>query len=182
MKFGKYLEAEQVPEWAKMYVNYRLLKKLIKEVAVAKEQEAKNKSKTAEQASLLKRASTYLGYNSLGLAVGPQETTRSETSNPAQEAVSTFPGRDGPSGDCTLHQHNGSDAGCSHFSNIVSATPQIALSMSAENPGKVGVTSTELAHGANIKIPMSAQDSFTEGIRRRRTPASVECITAGKCG
>lgn len=30
MKFGAYLEANTVPEWKDFYVNYKLLKKLLK--------------------------------------------------------------------------------------------------------------------------------------------------------
>ncbi|KAJ1659647.1 Signal transduction protein, partial [Coemansia sp. RSA 25] len=52
------------------------------------------------------------------------------------------------------------------------------MSMSAGNTGKVAATSLELAHGANIKIPLSAQDSFTEGIRQRRAPIATDCISA----
>jgi hypothetical protein len=33
MKFAKYLQAESVPEWRKKYINYKLLKKLLKEIA-----------------------------------------------------------------------------------------------------------------------------------------------------
>ncbi|KAJ2814975.1 hypothetical protein GGI24_006204, partial [Coemansia furcata] len=62
MKFGKYLEAEQVPEWAKMYVDYGGLKKIIKTVAAAIEK--RGPVPTEERLSLLKRASTYLGYDS----------------------------------------------------------------------------------------------------------------------
>ncbi|KAJ3339236.1 hypothetical protein HDU93_008444 [Gonapodya sp. JEL0774] len=34
MKFGRYLEQEEVPEWASRYVNYKKLKRLIKKIAV----------------------------------------------------------------------------------------------------------------------------------------------------
>ncbi|KAJ1859965.1 hypothetical protein LPJ57_006814, partial [Coemansia sp. RSA 486] len=61
MKFGKYLEAEQVPEWEKMYVDYKGLKRQVKAVAAAL---SKGAGTGDEQVSLLRRASTYLGYSS----------------------------------------------------------------------------------------------------------------------
>ncbi|KAJ1998639.1 hypothetical protein H4R26_005384, partial [Coemansia thaxteri] len=63
MKFGLYLEAEQVPEWEKMYVDYQGLKQLIKAVAVAIEK--RGAGPADERFSLLNRTSTYLGYNSI---------------------------------------------------------------------------------------------------------------------
>ncbi|KAJ1796735.1 Signal transduction protein [Coemansia sp. RSA 2399] len=68
-------------------------------------------------------------------------------------------------------------ATCNHFNTIVSATPQLALSMSAANSGKVGATPTDLAHCANIKLPISAQDSFSEVARRRKTPIASDCVS-----
>ncbi|KAJ2369714.1 hypothetical protein IW150_005087, partial [Coemansia sp. RSA 2607] len=52
MKFGKYLEAEQVPEWGKMYVDYKGLKKQAGIIAKAIEI---NSSGKEERASLLRR-------------------------------------------------------------------------------------------------------------------------------
>ncbi|KAJ2358056.1 hypothetical protein GGF43_001084, partial [Coemansia sp. RSA 2618] len=56
MKFGKYLEAEQVPEWAKMYVDYHGLKRAIKAIAAAMANQQRQTS--AERMSLIRRAST----------------------------------------------------------------------------------------------------------------------------
>ncbi|KAJ2112979.1 Xenotropic and polytropic retrovirus receptor 1 [Coemansia sp. RSA 922] len=189
MKFGKYLEAEQVPEWAKMYVDYDGLKQIIKTIAAAIEKHGP--APTEERLSLLRRASTYLGYDSL--AIG------SPTTAAGVEGISTAPGQppstggnaavsasasgskqalQGASADRGGHCSRANCVKCSHFHSIVSASPQIAMNMSAGNTGKVSATPLELAHGANIKIPLSAQDSFTESIRQRRAPISTDCISA----
>ncbi|KAJ2389594.1 hypothetical protein GGI23_005803, partial [Coemansia sp. RSA 2559] len=203
MKFGKYLEAEQVPEWEKMYVNYRALKRLIKKIALAKE--ARVASPSEEKTSLLRRASAYLGYNSIipgdnSSNNTPARATGSATINSMPEGLSSPPpvfSREHPmSGSSTSCQRtvqleepskNGKDifeccsdascATCNHFNSIVSATPQLALSMSAANSGKVGATPMDLAHCANIKLPMSAQDSFSEAARRRKTPVASDCVS-----
>ncbi|KAJ2747846.1 Signal transduction protein [Coemansia sp. BCRC 34301] len=187
MKFGKYLEAEQVPEWAKMYVDYDGLKQLIKAVAAAIEQ--RGPAPTGERLSLLRRASTYLGYDSLATGVQTNADTEGNSalgqppgagggvavsalaSSSRQALQGTSADQDGrcPRANCVK---------CRHFNSIISASPQIAMNMSAGNTGKVAATSLELAHGANIKIPLSAQDSFTEGIRQRRAPIIVDCISA----
>ncbi|KAJ2019799.1 Signal transduction protein [Coemansia sp. S680] len=190
MKFGKYLEAEQVPEWAKMYVDYDGLKQIIKTIAAAIEKHGP--APTEERLSLLRRASTYLGYDSF--AIG------SPTTAAGVEGISTAPGQppstggnaavsasasgskqalQGASADRGGHCSRANCVKCSHFHSIVSASPQIAMNMSAGNTGKVSATPLELAHGANIKIPLSAQDSFTESIRQRRAPISTDCISAG---
>ncbi|KAJ2552407.1 hypothetical protein EV175_003326 [Coemansia sp. RSA 1933] len=75
MKFGKYLDAEQVPEWEKMYVNYRALKRLVKKIAVAKAIQMAGPSE--EKTTLLRRASTYLGYSST--IIGNSSTNSSPT-------------------------------------------------------------------------------------------------------
>ncbi|KAJ2242714.1 hypothetical protein GGI13_006865, partial [Coemansia sp. RSA 455] len=189
MKFGKYLEAEQVPEWAKMYVDYDGLKQIIKTIAAAIEKHGP--APTEERLSLLRRASTYLGYDSL--AIG------SPTTAAGVEGISAAPGQppstggnaavsasasgskqalQGASADRGGHCSRPNCVKCSHFHSIVSASPQIAMNMSAGNTGKVSATPLELAHGANIKIPLSAQDSFTESIRQRRAPISTDCISA----
>ncbi|KAJ2444125.1 hypothetical protein GGF42_006405, partial [Coemansia sp. RSA 2424] len=187
MKFGKYLEAEQVPEWAKMYVDYDGLKQLIKAVAAAIEK--RGSAPTEERLSLLRRASTYLGYDSLATD-GPTIADTVGNSAPRQSssaggnAIVSAPASgsklalQGASTDRDGRCSRANCAKCSHFHSIVSASPQIAMSMSAGNTGKVVATSLELAHGANIKIPLSAQDSFTEGIRQRRAPIATDCISA----
>ncbi|KAJ2694554.1 Xenotropic and polytropic retrovirus receptor 1 [Coemansia sp. IMI 209128] len=188
MKFGKYLEAEQVPEWAKMYVDYDGLKQIIKTVAVAIEK--RGPVLTEERLSLLKRASTYLGYDSLatgsptaagmgGSSVSPgQPPVTGGNAAVSDSAPDSNRALQGVSADRSGNCSRANCAKCSHFRSIVSASPQIAMDMSAGNTGKVAATSLELAHGANIKIPLSAQDSFTESVRQRRAPISTDCISA----
>ncbi|KAJ1954913.1 Signal transduction protein, partial [Linderina pennispora] len=163
MKFGKYLEAEQVPEWEKMYVDYKHLKRRIKEIAAAQERNRKSQ-RGDEHVSLLKRASTYLGYDSFNLDHHASHT-HGESSGVDYRRT---PAQGSGYGSCTTKDCTR----CQHFSRVVSATPQIAIGMSAGNSGNVSSTPVELAHGANIKIPLSAQDSFTETIRRRRGSVS----------
>ncbi|KAJ1846046.1 hypothetical protein LPJ73_004650, partial [Coemansia sp. RSA 2703] len=187
MKFGKYLEAEQVPEWGKMYVDYKGLKKQAGIIAKAIEI---NSSGKEERASLLRRASTYLGYDSFSL--GNAEAAMSNSSSPSPVPFPESPSAPIPSAVATVPKQSLSraladDSGCcsrtgctkcSHFDGIVSASPQIAMNMSAGNMGKVASTSMALAHDANIKIPISAQDSFTDNIRQRRVPvASGDCLS-----
>ncbi|KAJ1962726.1 Signal transduction protein [Dipsacomyces acuminosporus] len=183
MKFGKYLEAEQVPEWQKMYVDYKGLKRRIKEIAAAMEK--KRRQSSEERVSLLRRASTYLGYDSFSLG-GPAPT--GSTVHPADDNEPD-PTSHGTGTSNALQTHDGHSSArascsriscdkCNHFGTIVSATPQIAMSMSAGNAGKISATPVDLAHGANIKIPLSAQDSFTETIRRRKAPATNKSISA----
>ncbi|KAJ2725685.1 Signal transduction protein [Coemansia sp. Benny D115] len=189
MKFGKYLEAEQVPEWGKMYVDYKGLKKQVKAIAAALE--ARRTGASEERSSLLRRASTYLGYDSFALS-GPnaaQVNSPSPTPGPIPNdspAVPITP-EIAAIAEHSLRRELADDSGCcsradcvrcGHFNSIVSATPQIAMNMSAGNMGKVTATSMALAHDANIKIPISAQDAFTENIRKRRTPiASGDCLS-----
>ncbi|KAJ1668901.1 Signal transduction protein [Coemansia sp. RSA 1813] len=202
MKFGKYLEAEQVPEWEKMYVSYRALKRLVKKIALAKE--ARMAGPSEEKTSLLRRASTYLGYSSMiskdSSSSSPTRTTDSATISPTYVGPSTptpvfartnpMPGSSTSCQGAPVQEEqnkNGKDiveccsnascSTCSHFNSIVSATPQLALSMSAANSGKVGATPTDLAHCANIKLPMSAQDTFSELVRRRKTPVASDCVS-----
>ncbi|KAJ2615771.1 Signal transduction protein [Coemansia sp. RSA 1804] len=213
MKFGKYLEAEQVPEWEKMYVNYRALKRLVKKIAAAREARLAAGA-SEERTSLLRRASTYLGYNSIGIqsdsgssptggptesntsSVGPMQSVGGPLPSPPPVLARTHPMPGSPTTCQRIllqqQQHeqneqgkNGTDTGdgergycadagctsCNHFNSVVSATPQLALSMSAANSGRVGTVSADLAHSANIKLPISAQDTFSETVRRRsRTP------------
>ncbi|KAJ2846443.1 hypothetical protein J3B02_004410 [Coemansia erecta] len=191
MKFGKYLEAEQVPEWDKMYVDYKGLKRQVKIIASAMEK-GTGTSTGEEQISLLRRASTYLGYNSFS----PGAVEAAAAGNSHSATLVSFP--DSPSAqiapeiaiaseqplrrELANNSETCSRAGCTkcaHFSSIVSASPQIAMNMSAGNMGKVATTSMALAHDANIKIPISAQDSFTNSIRHRRLPvASGDCISS----
>ncbi|KAJ2303668.1 hypothetical protein IWW55_002809, partial [Coemansia sp. RSA 2706] len=179
MKFGKYLEAEQVPEWAKMYADYHGLKRQIKAVAAAMaRQQLQQRHTSAERMSLIRRASTYLGYDSIQTGASPLSSDSASLGAAAQTggaASTSSAGLRSRLGSCASH---GSEAGCSHFGNIVSATPQIAMTMSAGNSGKVAATPAELAQRANIKIPLSAQDSFTEGIRMRRSPVASHCVSA----
>ncbi|KAJ2404957.1 Signal transduction protein [Coemansia sp. RSA 1935] len=178
MKFGKYLEAEQVPEWAKMYVDYHGLKRSVKAIAAAVANQQRHTS--PERMSLIRRASTYLGYDSLQASDSISPFSSDGSSGPnaptsgAATASSAGQSLRSRMGSCTSHS---SEAGCSHFSSIVSASPQIAMSMSAGNSGKVATTPTELAQRANIKIPLSAQDTFTEGIRMRRSPVATNCMS-----
>ncbi|KAJ2885452.1 Signal transduction protein [Coemansia aciculifera] len=188
MKFGKYLEAEQVPEWAKMYVDYDGLKQIIKTIAVAIEKHGP--APTEERLSLLRRASTYLGYDSLAIGSPTAAGVDGDSAAPGQppstggnaavsaSASGSKQALQGTSADRDGHCSRANCVKCSHFRSIVSASPQIAMDMSAGNTGKVSATPLELAHGANIKIPLSAQDSFTESIRQRRAPISIDCISA----
>ncbi|KAJ2160320.1 Signal transduction protein [Coemansia sp. RSA 552] len=190
MKFGKYLEAEQVPEWAKMYVDYQGLKRATKAIATALD--AQRRPVPEEQRSLIRRASTYLGYGSLetgGAPSPPSCAQGSPNSRPggvsaASTAIVPSSGGDGSgrgprsgSGSFATQCSNGGCTGCSHFGGVVSATPQIALSMSAGNTGKVAATPTDLAQKANIKIPLSARDAFTEGFRKRKGPVAENCVS-----
>ncbi|KAJ1724442.1 Signal transduction protein [Coemansia erecta] len=187
MKFGKYLEAEQVPEWGKMYVDYKGLKKQVGVVAKAIDMKS---SGNEERSSLLRRASTYLGYDSFSL--GNAEAAISNSSSPSPVPFPESPSAPIPPAvaavpEQSLRRELADDSGCcsragctkcSHFDSIVSASPQIAMNMSAGNMGKVASTSMALAHDANIKIPISAQDSFTNNIRQRRVPvASGDCLS-----
>lgn len=45
MKFAKYLQAESIPEWKSKYINYKYLKKLLKQVAARKEKENEEQRK-----------------------------------------------------------------------------------------------------------------------------------------
>ncbi|CAM8906083.1 unnamed protein product [Rhodiola kirilowii] len=69
MKFGKELQAQQVPEWQDAYMNYNLLKKLLKDVIQAKshhhshhQQELKD---TFSDAVLRKKVAFYRAYSGL---------------------------------------------------------------------------------------------------------------------
>ncbi|KAJ2232021.1 Xenotropic and polytropic retrovirus receptor 1 [Coemansia sp. RSA 485] len=188
MKFGKYLEAEQVPEWEKMYVDYKGLKRQVKAVAAAL---SKGAGTGDEQVSLLRRASTYLGYssfspgaveaaagNSLSTTPAPFPRSPSEQISPEIAIASEESLRRELENDAECCSRVGCTK-CAHFGSIVSASPQIAMNMSAGNMGKVASTSMALAHDANIKIPISAQDSFTNSIRHRRLPvASGDCFSS----
>ncbi|PIA17821.1 EXS-domain-containing protein [Coemansia reversa NRRL 1564] len=170
MKFGKYLDAEQVPEWAKMYVDYVGLKRAVKSIAGAIANQKLPLS--SERMSLIRRTSEYLGYSSIqnsGLSQLPKSISAPSTDLHLAPEETTSCCSD--IAECS---------GCGHFGRIVSASPQIAMNMSAGNSGRVATTSMELAHGANIKIPMSAQDTFTEGIRMRRGPVANNCISAAE--
>ncbi|KAJ2715150.1 Xenotropic and polytropic retrovirus receptor 1, partial [Coemansia spiralis] len=158
MKFGKYLEAEQVPEWAKMYVDYVGLKRAV--AAIVEAIASQRQMASYERMPLPRRTSASQGYDSF---TTPDAPTRRSLTMP----------RFG-SGLC-------SDAGCNHFGSIVSASPQIALRMSAANSGKLAATPDELTHNANIKIPLSARDTFTEATWTRRPFVVNDHISAGKC-
>ncbi|KAJ1744108.1 Signal transduction protein [Coemansia sp. RSA 989] len=184
MKFGKYLESEQVPEWAKMYVDYDSLKHSVKVIAAAIANH--NRQVPAERMSLIRRASSYLGYNSMQtseLPISPNGTHPGQPQCPNAQTGSVAgaaprQGLRSRMNSCVSQCAEG--GGCSHFGSIVSATPQIALTMSAANSGKVAATPVELAHQANIKLPPSAQDAFAGGIRARHTTSSSSCVSAGE--
>ncbi|KAI9479335.1 hypothetical protein BX667DRAFT_256353 [Coemansia mojavensis] len=186
MKFGKYLESEQVPEWAKMYVDYDSLKHSVKVIAAAIANH--NRQVPAERMSLIRRASSYLGYNSMQtseLPISPNGTHPGQPQCPNAQTGSVAgaaprQGLRSRMNSCVSQCAEG--GGCSHFGSIVSATPQIALTMSAANSGKVAATPVELAHQANIKLPPSAQDAFAGGIRARHTTSSSSCVSADRLG
>ncbi|KAJ2779756.1 Signal transduction protein [Coemansia javaensis] len=163
MRFGQYLEAEQVPEWAKMYVDYAGLKQAVGVVAAAVA--SQRRGAPGERMSLLRRTSQYLGYSSFQAGDGAALQPATAPTPPTPPAPKCGPRR------C-------SEGGCSHFGGIVSATPQIAMRMSAGNSGRVSGSSPELAQCASIKLPLSARDSFTEGAWVRRAPAARDCISA----
>ncbi|KAJ1892452.1 Signal transduction protein [Kickxella alabastrina] len=188
MKFGKYLEAEQVPEWVKMYVDYKGLKRQVKVIAMAIDK--RERGPIDEGHSLIRRASAYLGYDSFVLSSpdavhlndgSPAPRTIPQASSSAIVPEITIAAEQLPRKDPRSDTECCSRAGCTkcrHFDSIISASPQIAMNMSVGNMGKVATTSMALAHDANIKIPISAQDAFTEGIRQRRTPiASSDCLS-----
>ncbi|KAJ2796536.1 Xenotropic and polytropic retrovirus receptor 1, partial [Coemansia helicoidea] len=163
MKFGKYLVAEQVPEWAKMYVDYVGLKRAVAAVAAAvARQQQQRQAVAGERMSLLRRTSTYLGYSSFTAPDAPPARSPPAHSSPATQCSS---------GSC-------GDTGCNHFGGVVSATPQIAMRLSASNSGKVSATPPDLVHNANIKIPLSARDSFTEAVWTRRPSVASDRISA----
>ncbi|KAJ2805297.1 Xenotropic and polytropic retrovirus receptor 1 [Coemansia guatemalensis] len=168
MKFGKYLEAEQVPEWAKMYADYAGFKRAVKSIAAAI---ANQKSpQSGERMSLIRRTSEYLGYSTIkNSSISPLPRCTSDPGSDPHHASDETTNCCSNAAECS---------GSGHFGRIVSASPQIAMNMSAGNSGKVATTSMELVHGANIKIPMSAQDTFTEGIRTRRGPVANDCISS----
>ncbi|CAM8903494.1 unnamed protein product [Rhodiola kirilowii] len=69
MKFGKELQAQQVPEWQDAYMNYNLLKKLLKDVIQAKSHHHSHRQQelkgTFSDAGLRKKVSFYRAYSGL---------------------------------------------------------------------------------------------------------------------
>ncbi|KAI8917235.1 SPX domain-containing protein [Powellomyces hirtus] len=86
MKFAKYLAENSVPEWRSRYVNYRILKKLIKQAVKARQRSQPNLHSSLEslEGSSEALTSTPDSANATGIAVAtnvtvPATHTRSST-------------------------------------------------------------------------------------------------------
>uniref|UniRef100_A0A7N1A9J8 SPX domain-containing protein n=1 Tax=Kalanchoe fedtschenkoi TaxID=63787 RepID=A0A7N1A9J8_KALFE len=80
MKFGKELQAQQVPEWQDAYMNYNFLKKLLKDVIHFKQQQQQHKP-----AGLARRVSLYRAFS--GLTCRGNEVSDTDEEEEEEKAI-----------------------------------------------------------------------------------------------